>query len=217
MITFVGYVCIGETNVYAQTPLESPASPSPASSPDENQLTIETIINERKNIKAQIDDLKSTLEDLKTPHKQPEEEGVAPRSSIVKELIDLKEQQLQTFERIDLILSRQSNALKQAESFIADRNQLKEQLEQLRVAGLSEKPTFLLMDNLRNELEAEEEKLSGIESNIKTARNALDQAKAQLEEKNNARNLAKEKLDKNSEDTTALVLTAKWKLAQLES
>lgn len=181
------------------------ATPTAAPVQDKDQITVESIEAKRTELASQLDVARKNAS------------GVTENTPA--DIVDAQNQIVQLYERLDTLFSQQIGAIKQRESQLNTKQQLNDQLNQLKTNGPAEEPpySYLLLDNLRGQIQVEKEKVVSLESGLKAAQSTLDGANAQSQEKTNARILAKETLDKNQDGAAIPLLTMKLRIAQLES
>jgi len=196
-----------------QAPNAPAAVPEAATAPAEDKLTEEKIAAKRAELAPLIENARKALEPAKAPVADVTPEAVPP------EIIEQQKQLLQLLERIDSLLGQQSSAIKQAAALASNLTQLDEKMAQLKAKGPVEKPpySYLLFDNLRDELQVEVDKAADVQAAIKLNQDNKDQAKKQYDDKEKARILAKEALDKAGDPAQAAILTAKLRTALFDS
>lgn len=177
-------------------------TPTPAGS--EISITTETIEAKRKDFAAQLDVAKQNIANASVDNST--------------DIIDCQNKIIELLGKFDNMLNQQMGMLKQIDSNKASEDQLKSQLAQLQTNGPAEKPpySFLLLDNLRGQLVAEQEKGSSLDSTMKTFQGNMDELRNRLQDKNNARILAKDTLDKNQDTAAIPLLALRHRLAQLD-
>ncbi|MEW6235886.1 MAG: mechanosensitive ion channel domain-containing protein [Candidatus Omnitrophota bacterium] len=197
-----------ETSAPAAVPQAATATAS-----DEDKLTEEKIASKRAELAPLIENARKALEPAKAPVADVTPEAVPP------EIVEQQKQLLQLLERIDSLLGQQNSAIKQAAALASNQTQLDEKMAQLKAKGPVEKPpySYLLFDNLRDELQVEVDKATDVQAAIKLNQDNKDQAKKQYDDKEKARILAKEALDKASDPVQTAILTAKLRTALFDS
>ncbi|MDR4509610.1 MAG: mechanosensitive ion channel [Candidatus Brocadiaceae bacterium] len=167
----------------------------------------------------------------------PQQEITAKRDKLAKELGDIqsslevmsgerneeqtgrltKEKEL--LQRLDLLYMQQLSMLGQESALKVELEQLERELEMFRTRGTAELQTysFMLLENLRDELHSLTSREQARESSILAAQDALQEALSAYEEKERVRRQAKEAMETNKDSNATFALSNALRIARRDS
>jgi len=137
--------------------------------------------------------------------------GAAPSSESSSEVDILKS--------VDAVLAQQQAVEQQVEELKSRKEELRKELESLGTQGIGEKPpySFLLFDQLRDEVAAEKSRSNASVDKIAAATAARQQAEAALDQRQRAKRQAQSAVDANSDPEKAATLAAALAAAEQEA
>ena len=179
--------------------------PAASAPPSSTQLSLQDIAAKRKELAAQLEALRTKSGDPSVPA----EDGNVSAADDEREFL----------ESLDGVYAEQQVRLEQQQELEAEKATATEALESLRKFGPSEpKPySFLLLEDLRDELAAEEDHGEALTAELKPASQMLEAAQAHFAEAEKNRRRAQENAAENRDRDRAGVLAAELQLAQRES
>ena len=133
--------------------------------------------------------------------------------------VSAAEDELEFLEALDGVLGQQQARWEQRQELLAEKKQADAELDTLRKFGPTEpKPySFLLLENLRDELAAEEEQEESLATDLNAAEQLAETAQENLDDAESERRLAQEALDENEDEEEQLGLENDLKLARRQS
>ena len=192
-------------NAFAKLPIDHTDTHSQTTpSSNNNQFNPEQFENE---IKTKRNELSKEIDDIQ---KNLETESSA-------EVINTLNKQKTLLKNIDQIYTEQLDTIQELLSSETSINHVKEELEKVKTSTPPEHPSFLELDNLRDEMKEELGREDLIDAQIKAAQTIFEQAQTDYESKEKVRRQIKESLDKSSEEGIKQSLSVQLKSAQLES
>lgn len=162
----------------------------------------EQLEGQRRELAARIDLLSQTA---------PADGGV--------EVVTDNEDELERLRTLDSLLGLRLAAHQQRLDIDSERARLQESLERLRAFGPDEpKPySFLLLDDLRDQLDAEVDREQAANSDRKTAEQVLEAVRDEFDRNEQERRLAAEDMENNDEPDSEATLSRELRLAVLQS
>ena len=126
---------------------------------------------------------------------------------------------VESLKSLDSVLAQHQSAKDHGQELERTKAEIQEQLKTLREGGLQESApySFLMLDQLRDELVAEKSKLDAMSAAVGLATDALELATTSFEEKERNRRQAKEAADTNTDETKKSELATKLSLTESES
>ncbi|MDH3718808.1 MAG: mechanosensitive ion channel, partial [Planctomycetota bacterium] len=192
----------------AQLPLPS----LPGVAPDKQAITpapepAADFKQERKEIAERLRVAQRQLEAEKK--KEDESETAEAREDLAQQVGNLKQ--------VEVLLAQQQAAEERRAAAEKQNLELESSLKEFRAGGPTEpKPySFLLLDQLRDELVAETARKDAVQATVETTAEALLRAKAALEDKERMRRKAKEALDTSKDENAKPPLAAALAEAEL--
>lgn len=133
--------------------------------------------------------------------------------------VSAAEDELEFLEALDGVLGQQQARFEQRQELLAEKKQADTELESLRKFGPAEpKPySFLLLENLRDELSAEEEQEESLATELNAAEQLSETAQENFDDAEAQRRLAQEAADDNEDDEERAALENDLKLAKRQS
>lgn len=133
--------------------------------------------------------------------------------------VSAAEDEREFLESLDGVLGQQQARLEQRQELLAEKKLADAELETLRRFGPTEpKPySFLLLENLRDELAGEEEQGETLAADLTKAEQLAESAQENLDDAEAERRLAQEALDENEDDEEQAALENDLKLAKRQS
>ena len=196
--------------LHAQIPYPSlsGAAPDQDANPSTSQPAVE-VKQQRKEVADRLRVAQRQLEVQKENKNAPENAEATEKLS--REVGNLKQ--------LEVVLSQQQAAEERRAEAEKQERDLEAGLKELRAKGPSEpKPySFLIMDQLRDELFAEAARKEAIQATVEATTEARSRAKTSLEEKERKRRKAKEALDTNKDENAKPHLVAALAEAELDS
>lgn len=163
----------------------------------------------------------------------PRAEIEARRAALVEELHEFEDRlqaglagaepdlskAVRALQNTDLLYAQQLAALQQKEDLTEQRDRTAAELAELQSKGLGEKGPFniVLIDDRRDQLDAETGRNADLEAGIRAAQDAVEQARKNADEAERERRQAKEALEANSDPAAAAALQGTLRLRQLQS
>lgn len=123
---------------------------------------------------------------------------------------------LEVLERIRLVLGQQAAALQTGQTLAGSKPQVELEIVQNQQADLA-KPSFLVLDKLRDDLAAEEGREKTVEERVKGRESAVADARKSFQEAERASKAAREALDGSSDEAARILLSEKWNAAEAET
>jgi potassium efflux system protein len=186
---------INQTNSFPQK--ESPSS-------NNNQFNPEQIKNE---IKTKQNELAKKLDEI--------QKELETESSV--EIINTLNKQKTLIKNIDKIYTDQLDTIQELLLIETNINHMKEELEKIKTSSPPENPTYLELDNLRDEMKLESGRKDLIDAQIKEAQTILIQAQKNYESVEKVRRQVKKSLDAKSDEAIKQSLSVQLISEQLES
>ena len=140
-----------------------------------------------------------------------EKQTAAESTDANSEEVSAGEDELESLQTLDGVYAQQQSRLEQLESLRAEKKKVDELLETLRKFGPTEaKPySFLLLENLRDELAAEEEQEAALQTDSKAANQMLETAQEHFDEAESERRRDQEAFDEAEGNKTEAMLALK--------
>jgi potassium efflux system protein len=146
-----------------------------------------------------------------------EKQGANESTDARPEDVSTSEDELEYLQTLDSVFAQQQSRIEQLEGLRGDKKKVDELLESLHKFGPSEaKPySFLLLENLRDELAAEEDQEAAFQADLKASDQMLEMAQEHFDEAESERRRAQEAHDEAEAEKPAALLALK--LAKQES
>ena len=195
-------LCICPASVRAQPPLLAPATTAAA---DETQPAAATtpaepgLEQKRQEVAKQLRLAQKALEAAETAANDP---NAKPPEKLTREMELLKQ--------LDLVLAQQRAAEELGRELESTQAELQGKIESARLSDIGEQgvSSFLVLDELRDEVAGEIARRDSFSIAVTTATEALARAKASHADRERARLQAKEAADTNKDETVAAKLAA---------
>ena len=172
-----------------------------------------------ESVASAIDELAAKRKDLAAQVDTLTKQAKAAGGDSTTPDVSASEDELEFLDSLDAIYAQQQARLEQRQELEAEKKQADDELASFRKTGPTEaKPySFLLLENLRDELAAEEDREAASKADLKAAGQQLEAAKTHFDQAEKDRRRTQEALTRNLNKQRAAALAAELESAKRQS
>ncbi len=182
---------------------ESQPTPSPTETAINPEEDIAKIQEKQKTIKTEIEEAKANL--------------VIKEVTPPEAIMTAYRNQLDLLQRIEITYGQRITALEQYKTLQQQKEQFGEQVKKFEEEKPEQTPSFLELERLRGELNAERNRKESVQTKVEIAKSAQESAKTNLAERQTQKSVLQDKINNTQEEAQKRVLEAQLKTLNLQT